>query len=238
MAVSKKAFVAAILVSLVCASLFVGMQSVNVTKANFVPQVAIFIHSPINQTYSSLYLTLYVTIDFALTEDKWIAYSLDGNDNVTLTGKQSQLDSLWQRVNITAPLVLSEGSHRLDVYAQSVPASYAAPDTQTVFFTIDTSMPSNSPSTSPMMSSTPSPSASLTPSIPSSSPSPSPTPTSTLNLTNPPTQQLTLEPTSTSTVEPIPHGIHLASYALQGIIIGSFIAVVVGLIVYFKKVKG
>jgi hypothetical protein len=78
----------------------------------------------------------------------------------------------------------------------------------------------------------PSPNSNPT-SIPSHSPSPTPSPTPSSS----PTQQATMEPSPTLAVEP-PYGVQFVSYAEQGIIVGSVIAVVVSLIVYFRKRRG
>ena len=144
---SKKISLTAIVISALLISLVAGLSVVEVTKANFIPTAYVnTIWSPTNKTYSSSSLSLNVTVTFALTENRSIAYSLDGNENVTLTGIQYQIDNLWQGINITGPLpALSEGSHRLDVYAKSIPASYASPDSKTVFFTIDTTSPTLTP---------------------------------------------------------------------------------------------
>ena len=172
---NKKTALTAIIISALLVSLVVGVQVVEVATANFVPQASInFISSPTNTTYGSNFLTLNFTVSFAMTNDRWIAYSIDGNENVTVTGVDYPIDALWHGINITEPLLkLSDGSHRLDIYAQSVPTSYASPDKRTIFFTIDTASPTLAPSptpsaTSPIQSPTPSstPSLSPTPSIP------------------------------------------------------------------------
>jgi hypothetical protein len=85
--------------------------------------------------------------------DKWVAYSIDGKENVTVAGTWYDIVPFWQVANITVPLpALSEGSHRLDVYAQSVPANYATPDSMTVFFSVNATAPNqNAISTSTLV---------------------------------------------------------------------------------------
>ena len=124
-------------------SLFANTEVFNFAKANFVPQASInLIWSPQNSTYASNSLTLNATFSFAVTKDNLILYSLDGNNNVTVSGIKYQIDLLWQGINVTTPLpLLSEGSHRLDIYALPYPAlNYSLPDKQTVFFTIGTKL--------------------------------------------------------------------------------------------------
>jgi hypothetical protein len=137
----KRAFITAATVSLILISILAGMQVVEVSKANFVPQASInLIWSPTNKTYTSNSLMLNATFSFAVTKDNLILYSLDGNDNVTVTGVKYQIDLLWQGINVTTPLpLLSEDSHRLDIYVLPYPAlNYSLPDKQTIFFTIGT----------------------------------------------------------------------------------------------------
>lgn len=169
----KKANLTALLTFAVLFLLVSGVQVVEVATANFVPQASInFISSPTNTTYSSNFLTLNFTVSFAMTNDRWIAYSIDGNENVTVTGVDYQIDALWHGINITEPLPkLSDGSHRLDISAQSVPTSYASPDKRTIFFTIDTASPTLAPSPTP--SATP---TLIQSPLPSSTPSLSPSP--------------------------------------------------------------
>jgi parallel beta-helix repeat protein len=138
---SKRAFIAATTISIIIISILAGMQVVEVAKANFVPQASInLIWSPTNKTYTSNSLILDATFSFAVAKGNLILYSLDGNENVTVTGVKYQLDLLWQGINVTTPLpLLSEGSHHLDIYALPYPAlNYGLPDKQTVFFTIST----------------------------------------------------------------------------------------------------
>ncbi len=136
----KKAIIAA-MISAIFFSFVVRLQNEDVAKANFVPQMSVNrIWSPENKTYTSNLLTLNVSVSFFLvsSKEKCIAYSLDGNANVTVTGTEYPIDSMWHGINITVPLlVLSDGAHCLYVYAQSVPSSYASPDSKTVFFTVN-----------------------------------------------------------------------------------------------------
>ncbi len=138
----KKAKSLLIILSIIMTvSVLANTEVFNFAKANFVPQASInIIWSPQNNTYASNSLTLNASFSFAVTKDNLILYSLDENDNVTVTGVKHQIDLLWQGINVTAPLpLLSEGSHRLDIYALPYPAlNYSQPDKQTVFFTIST----------------------------------------------------------------------------------------------------
>jgi hypothetical protein len=84
------------------------------------PQVTVI--SPENATYG----TTTVSLNFTLTEPAaWIGYSLDGNENVTITGI----------TNISA----SEGQHSIVIYANDSAGRTGA--SNKVYFAVDTSAP-------------------------------------------------------------------------------------------------
>jgi len=80
----------------------------------------ISIVSPENKTYDTTDIPLTFTVDETVS---WIAYSLDGQANVTITG------------NTTLP-ELSDGSHSLIVYAKDTDGNTGA--SEIIYFTIET----------------------------------------------------------------------------------------------------
>ena len=139
----KKTIVVEFIVSVFVISAFAGLQVAEVARANFLPLASVnHVWSPESKTYTTTMLTLNFSVSFFVTkaEDRWIAYSLDGGENLTLTGTEYQIDLAWEGINVTAPLPkLSEGSHRIDIYAQfSTPIQFATPDSRTIFFAVDT----------------------------------------------------------------------------------------------------
>ncbi len=85
---------------------------------------SISILSPENKTYDTTDLPLNFTVDEPVS---WMAYSLDGQANVTITG------------NVTLS-GLSEGSHNITVYAEDAAGNTGA--SPTIYFTIETPPPS------------------------------------------------------------------------------------------------
>jgi len=87
-----------------------------------VPSISIL--SPENKTYDTTDLPLNFTVDEPVS---WMAYSLDGQANVTITGD----------VTLSG---LSDGSHNIIVYAKDAAGNTGA--SQTIYFTIETPPPS------------------------------------------------------------------------------------------------
>ena len=134
----KKAALAIIIVVLLSASLFAGVESVKIVKANCIPASVIWINSPTNTTYTSNTLILNYTVLFDFTQNKLVTYSLDGGENVTLTKNQT-LESTDTLEKISGDIVLSglsEGSHHLELYSENFIPGYAE-----VYFSIDTIAP-------------------------------------------------------------------------------------------------
>lgn len=89
----------------------------SITLDNIPPELSIV--SPENMTYG----TASVPLEFAVSETtSWVAYSLDGGDNVTIDGNTTLSE-------------LSEGEHTLTVYANDTIGNMGS--SQTIQFTID-----------------------------------------------------------------------------------------------------
>ena len=231
----RKIILAIIIIFTLLVSLAAGLQTIELVEANFLPLASVsYIYLPDNKTYNSNLLTLNVSVSYFVTsaEDRWIAYSIDGSENVTLTGTEYSIDLCWKGINITTPLPkLSEGSHRIDIYAQfSNPINFSTPDSRTVFFTIDTTTPTPAPSLTSTITHTQSPRDNQTiPSLTTTPKQPTPCPTLSTSSTNPPTQPLE-----------IGQGGDDLTYKSLTILFGIIPMVsvtVIGVIVCFKKVK-
>ena len=83
----------------------------------------ITILSPENKTYATTSIPLTFTVDECT---RWIAYSLDGKSNITITGN-------------TTLSGLSEGTHTITVYANDTAGNMGT--SSTVYFTVDTTPP-------------------------------------------------------------------------------------------------
>ena len=83
---------------------------------------SISIVAPENKTYDTADVPLTLTID---DPTSWMAYSLDGQTNVTITGN-------------TTLTGLSEGSHSLTVYAQDTAENIGA--SEEIYFTVETQL--------------------------------------------------------------------------------------------------
>jgi parallel beta-helix repeat protein len=84
---------------------------------------SISIISPQNTTYTTNSINLQFTVD---EETSWMGYSLDGQDNITITENT---------LNLTG---LSDGSHSLTVYAADTSGDTGT--SETIYFKIDTSL--------------------------------------------------------------------------------------------------
>jgi hypothetical protein len=153
---SKKTFMATIIILGLLVSMLNGMQAVEMAKANvlFPTNLQISVISPTNRTYTSNSITLDIntTAIDPLEKEKTtqITYNLDRQGN-----QSTDNSHFW-----TTLADLSEGSHMLEVYAQNQyynPQRYPlGPLTlraySIVYFTIDTSIPTHSATPSPTSS--------------------------------------------------------------------------------------
>lgn len=85
------------------------------------PEISIL--SPENQTFNVTSFPLFFTVDRVVN---WTGYSLDGQDNVTVTGNFSLAN-------------LSNGNHNITIYANDTLGSMSA--SETMFFTVDAPLP-------------------------------------------------------------------------------------------------
>jgi hypothetical protein len=131
-----------------------GLQT-PLVKANPAPgKPVISIYSPSNQTYNSNLLTLNMSVycfagDFGT---KWIGFSLDNGDNITITTTEGEIDTLNGLVFLPDVLpLLSDGGHSISVYAlynfSDLPwwnadgTPLTPSSTETVYFIIDPASP-------------------------------------------------------------------------------------------------
>jgi hypothetical protein len=241
----KKAFVAAIIVSLVLTSLF-GTLTVEITTAQVgstqtSTASALFgmgiegnfqITSPSNTTYNFNILNLNVTgrVVVGSSVRLFMNYSIDGQEPIALPvivvpdahAPLPMFGEIITNGKIVLPQ-LSDGSHRIIVYAD-LEASGPHLAQATVYFTVN-AQPSETP--------TPTASPSQNP---TSSPSPAQTTEPTTNPSPSPTQQPTLEPTMIPSSSPMGPYSPIDPYI---ILIPILIAVVVltAALVYVKKHK-
>jgi hypothetical protein len=146
----KQSCLTALTISGLLVSLVVGMQAVEVVKANFVPYGEVSMISPANQTYNSNFLILNFTAIFSVTTTKSITYSIDGQPEVTIIGLQYSGDILGERTKGTISLpYLSDGPHLLEMYAKTN-STPVLPGTgySSVCFTINSTTQSQTPTIS------------------------------------------------------------------------------------------
>ncbi len=185
--------------------------------------------TPKTQEYNTADIPLTFTVDKPVSA---ISYKLDGKANVPINGN-------------TTLTGLSDGAHRIVIYANDALGTVGI--SETVLFGIYTATPFQSPtSTAPLITPTHS-SFPNTTILPSQTPSPTSKITinpssSTSPLIQQPTPSLTptITPTSTPTQQPTPLSSAIPYYGVDYtprliIIILVTLAVVVGLLVYFKK---
>jgi len=159
----KRTVLAITLILVICAPMIVGMLTVEVVNANFLPDDTLLISSPTSkEVYTSTSIPLRITV---LREDPTpeivsITYRLDKNRNVTdtLTDLDKSLGfGLLDYSQFWAETVLNnlaEGNHTLKVYSTDADGEhmYASVD-----FVIDTSYTSPDPKDSPSPSTEPTP---------------------------------------------------------------------------------
>lgn len=116
----KKIALALILTMGLLFSFAAGMQTLETTRANFIPTVSVKINSPINgTTYESTPL-LNVHVNFyawGVNRSKFVVYSVDNSANLTLTGNFSSIDEILWFTGSTGLPKLSSGKHSIKVYA-------------------------------------------------------------------------------------------------------------------------
>jgi len=242
---SSKIFLAVLLV-FVFVFLLTEMQPIQTVRANFLPKEiptppTIVIHSPLNTTYNQNDLVLnftivgishWWTIAYHITD---LYYEIDGK--VISLYVDSHANNEQYSTNIVG---LANGQHTLTIHANasgvyrnnypnSGTAIYSVESKQTAIFIIDKEL-ENTPST---LAST-----SLSPIITAATPSTLPTTNLTPSLT--PSSTPTITPTSSPTQQPTPTASAIPYYGVDytpRLIIVSLVtlAVVVGLLVYFKK---
>ena len=228
----KKTALAVRIVAFLLFSMLVAFQNVRLSEANPAPSEPshIYIWCPQDgATYTTQNLSLNFTCTNALDwfgnaiTDWYIGspvftYSLDGKDNVTITGT-----TILPVTSSTTLPELSYGLHNITVYGLFTTIGHVAPDP-------DSALDPNSPhvtvthssrtvfSVEPSQSPTPSPSPSPTP-----SPSPSPTSSPSPSPFTAPEHSLNIDPNFS----------FYTGLTLSIIIV----AAVAGLLVYFKKRK-
>ena len=110
--------------------------------------------TPENKTYysSTITLTYHATFDFGI-EHKWIVYSLDDGENITVYDKYNNLQYYSGSVTLSG---LSSGKHHIDIYSKNGSYVFGTgrsggwfdfPDR--VYFTIDLSEESPTPTFAP-----------------------------------------------------------------------------------------
>jgi hypothetical protein len=209
--------------------LLVAFQSVRWAGANPAPSEPPHIHiwCPDNgATYTTQNLSLNFTCTNALDwfgndiTDRYIGspvftYSLDGKDNVTITGAST----LPATSSTTLPK-LSYGSHNITVYGLFTTLGHVDPSDPNSPHATVTHSSGTVFSVEPTPSPTPSPSPSPSP-TPSPSPSPTASPTPSSSPSNAPEHSLSIDP-------------NFSTYTGLALLI-MIVATIAGLLVYFKK---
>jgi hypothetical protein len=138
----KKTAIGLMLILALFVSSLVGVESVKLGMANFVPASSLRISSPKNATYNSNPLIVYYFATFVMVQTELVTYSSDGKANVTILNKP--FSDLWETISGNITLQgLSEGSHHLELYSSGLShygnliSGYAE-----VYFSIDTVAPS------------------------------------------------------------------------------------------------
>jgi len=153
--VGKTNIVPAVFVSVLLASLVVGVQTV---KAQYTPDGQAFILvspisiiSPSNSTYTPQSLTLNLTVKSFLDSSKaniTIVYSVDGKTNTTIDTQSTPVHMGIQSYYLITGLAtlpeMPEGPHSITVYGKyEFPGSYhnIGLDNRTVYFTVNDGNP-------------------------------------------------------------------------------------------------
>jgi len=229
----KKIALTTIIIFTLLASLGAGLQTVEVVMANPIPNTytSLTIDAPQNAIYTSNKITVnfkahgivgigdpasvrYLNYSYILDENKPVII-----ENITkISDFVIDKNIFFYQYNLTGSITLpnlSEGKHNLTIqliyYSEILHpenSTLAKTDTQ---FTVN--LPQDPPTITPTTT-------------PTRSPTPSPTPT------NSPTQQPTLEPTLTPWLEGGHGGLDLTRLIIASLLT---LAVIVGLLFYFKK---
>ena len=134
----KAAFAVMLTISVILSLLAIGFWSAILVKGNIWPMTSIAITFPENdKTYYSSTLTMWYHVRFAV-EHKWIVYSLDGGEEVTLC---DEYGSPFEFDGSVALSGLSTGQHRLDIIAKNASAISGKwqDSVDTIFFNVFTS---------------------------------------------------------------------------------------------------
>lgn len=112
----------------------VGVESVEVSRANAFPSPSIVIVSPASETYDtdSIWLNITILSDYGNLE---LEYSLDGKGRTKMPLNYTGVD----REYFSAVFLpeLSEGSHSIEVLARGVSSSPPYIDSETRYFTVN-----------------------------------------------------------------------------------------------------
>jgi hypothetical protein len=229
-ATGKKTFIATIIVTVLLLAL-IGVQFVEVAKANFgpIPQVYIItdIASPINgTTYNTPSVSFTFRIDILNPHPQitteWVTIYLDNNPIKTIYYLPSSYKMTLEN--------LTNGLHHLEISANAVAITLSTTHrsgNNTVNFSIQL------PSIQPTNTSTPTTILTMTP-IHTPSPTPSPrttsTPSTSPTLSPAITQQSTIEPTQTLIADS-------SSVWIPYSIVGLVAAIIFVVVVYFVRQK-
>jgi hypothetical protein len=116
-----KSLLVVLAVGMIAVSLVAGLGQVQVAQGNYVPFGEIVIHSPANATtYTTNNLVLDIMVVFYVTTDKSVAYSIDGQTPIPISGLVYDGDAILETANVTIPLPkFTNGPHTIEVYAKT-----------------------------------------------------------------------------------------------------------------------
>jgi hypothetical protein len=250
MTVNKKTFIATTIISTLLISLVAGMHTLELTKANFAPtpiytptvvvendNFTTFFSSSINlifnATHEYYYYGFYPNI-------KWFNYILDEDPPVAFLPiiLQSNVTNHYKTTEFNATLLaIPNGSHKIVIQVKMQEIIMMGGDAGSVigtsapyYFYLDAPSPTTQPSILPTQSvnNQPSTSPTINPTSISSILTLSPNPSSSSS----PTKQPTLEPSQT--LDNVQAGNFTPTIIIFGLVI---VAVMMGVLVYFKKIK-
>jgi hypothetical protein len=170
MAMIKKSFIATITILIILISLLVGLQAIEVAKANPAPydssgtsNLEVSIISPQNKTYDTNNIELIA--NFGAFPGVWyISYSLDGGSYIEIAPGHPLSHTLTETLSLSK---LPKGSHSIEVKATAM----GGPGGQVtacahVYFTVTKTLEPQLPSPSPTPTSSPTANLTPTPTIP------------------------------------------------------------------------
>jgi hypothetical protein len=169
MAMSKKTFMAAIIISALLILIVSGLQAVEMAKANPIaygpPRIAI-VSPQYGITYNSSQVTLYVGIQLfgytytSLEVISWARFAIDNGITASLNLDMPTVIGPGTMINSTNIISnLSDGNHTINIFLET---SFGESANANVTFITD-AKPSPTPSTSPTLSPTPTITASPSP---------------------------------------------------------------------------